>query len=99
MRLVTYERRGARRLGATVGGVVVDLPDAVGHPAFPRTMEELVAHTGGTVLAAARSALDHPDAVAEFGVLRPKLLSPLLPSSFVEMGPSAVSTAGHATGP
>jgi hypothetical protein len=90
MRLVTYERRGARRLGATVGDVVVDLPDAVGHPAFPRTMEELVAHTGGTVLAAARSALDHPDAVAEFGVLRPKLLSPLLPSAFVEMGPSTV---------
>jgi hypothetical protein len=99
MRLVTYERRGARRLGATVGDVVVDLPDAVGHPAFPRTMEELVAHTGGTVLAAARSALDHPDAVAEFGVLRPRLLSPLLPSAFVEMGPSAGGSAGPAGEP
>jgi Fumarylacetoacetate (FAA) hydrolase family len=85
MRLLTYERRGARRLGATVAGVVVDLPDAVGHPAFPRTMEELVAHNGGSILAAARSALDDPEAIEEFGVLRPRLLAPLLPSSFVEL--------------
>src|SRR5205807_7958572 len=85
MRLVTYERRGARRLGATVAGVVVDLPDAVGHPAFPRTMEELVAHNGGSILAAARSALDDPEAIAEFGVFHPRLLPPLLPASFVEL--------------
>jgi hypothetical protein len=86
MRLVTYERRGARRLGATVEGVVVDLPDAVGHPAFPRTMEELVAHNGGSILAAARSALDQPGTVAEFGVFHPRLLTPLLPASLVEVG-------------
>ena len=37
MRLVTYDRRGHRRLGAILDGRVVDLPDAVGHPAFPTT--------------------------------------------------------------
>ncbi len=95
MRLVTYERRGSRRLGATVEGIVVDLPDAVGHPAFPRTMEELVAHNGGSILAAARSALDQPETVEEFGVFHPRLLTPLLPSSFVEVG-SADAEVGPA---
>jgi 2-keto-4-pentenoate hydratase/2-oxohepta-3-ene-1,7-dioic acid hydratase in catechol pathway len=89
MRLLTYERSGARRLGATVAGAVVDLPDAVGHPAFPRTMEELVAHNGGSILAAARSALDDPEAVEEFGVFHARLLTPLLPSSFVELAREA----------
>ena len=46
MRLVTYDRGGARRLGAWVDGTVVDLPDAVGHPSFPTTMEALVEHNG-----------------------------------------------------
>ena len=41
MRLVTYDRGGVRRLGALVAGTVVDLPDAVGHPSFPATMEAL----------------------------------------------------------
>ncbi len=86
MRLVTYERRGARRLGAAIAGVVVDLPDAVGHPAFPRTMEELVEHHGGSILAAARTAIDQPEVIAEFGVFHPRLLSPLLPASFLEPG-------------
>ena len=94
MRLLTYERGGTRRLGATVAGVVVDLPDAVGHPAFPRTMEELVAHNGGSILAAARSALDDPEAIEEFGVFHPRLLIPLLPSSFFDV---AAPTGGSAT--
>jgi hypothetical protein len=98
MRLLTYERGGTRRLGATVAGVVVDLPDAVGHPAFPRTMEELVTHNGGSILAAARSALDDPEAVEEFGVARPRLLTPLLPSSFLELAaPADAGTPGGAT--
>ena len=42
MRLVTYDRGGQRRLGAILEGEVVDLPDAVGHPAFPITLEGLV---------------------------------------------------------
>ena len=42
MRLVTYDRGGQRRLGAILEGEVVDLPDAVGHPAFPTTLEGLV---------------------------------------------------------
>lgn len=95
MRLLTYERGGARRLGATVAGVVVDLPDAVGHPAFPRTMEELVAHNGGSILAAARSALEDPEAVEEFGVFHPRLLTPLLPSSFVEPAPETATPDGQ----
>src|SRR5438477_298337 len=39
VRLVTFDRKGHRRLGALVGAQVVDLPEAVGHPAFPSTME------------------------------------------------------------
>ena len=63
MRLVTYDRGGARRLGALVAGTVVDLPDAVGHPSFPATMEALVAYHGGTTLDAAAFALARPEAV------------------------------------
>jgi hypothetical protein len=94
MRLVTYERRGVRRLGAAIAGVVVDLPDAVGHPAFPRTMEELVEHHGGSILAAARTAIDQPEVIAEFGVFHPRLLSPLVPASFLEPGGDANPEAG-----
>jgi 2-keto-4-pentenoate hydratase/2-oxohepta-3-ene-1,7-dioic acid hydratase in catechol pathway len=80
MRLVTYDREGARRLGAWVENSVVDLPDAVGHPVFPATMEALVARHGGTTLEAARDALAYPDVVGEFSVPRPRLLAPLVPS-------------------
>lgn len=79
MRLVTYDRGGARRLGAWVGDRIVDLPDAVGHPAFPTTMEALVDRHGGTVLDAARRALSVPRAVEEAAVATPRLLVPLLP--------------------
>jgi 2-keto-4-pentenoate hydratase/2-oxohepta-3-ene-1,7-dioic acid hydratase in catechol pathway len=81
MKLVTYDRGGARRLGAWVAGTVVNLPDAVGHPAFPTTMEALVPRNGGTTLDAAREALSDPDTVREFAVPRARLLIPLLPSS------------------
>jgi hypothetical protein len=81
MRLVTYDRGGARRLGAWVDGTVVDLPDAVGHPSFPATMEGLVEHTGGTILDAAREALAHPQAFGEFAVPDARLLIPLLPQA------------------
>ena len=62
LRLVTFDRRGHRRLGAILEGEVVDLPDAVGHPAFPATLERLVTSNGGTVLDAARAALERDDA-------------------------------------
>jgi 2-keto-4-pentenoate hydratase/2-oxohepta-3-ene-1,7-dioic acid hydratase in catechol pathway len=80
LRLVTYDRRGHRRLGAILDGEVVDLPDAVGHPAFPSTMEALVASNGGTVLDAARAALDRDE--AEACVVRDaRPLVPLMPST------------------
>jgi len=81
MKLVTYDRGGARRLGAWVAGAVVDLPDAVGHPAFPATLEALVARSGGTTLHAARDVLSDSDVVEEFTVPGARLLAPLLPSS------------------
>ena len=62
MRLVTYDRGGHRRLGAILEGEVVDLPDAVGHPAFPSTLESLVASSRGSILDAARAALERDDA-------------------------------------
>ena len=82
MRLVTYDRRGHRRLGAILEGEVVDLPDAVGHPAFPATLEALVASSGGTVMDAARGALERDDAHA-YRVKRPRLLPPLFPQSLL----------------
>ena len=82
MRLLTYDRRGHRRLGAILEGEVVDLPDAVGHPAFPTTLEALVASSGGTVMDAARGALERDDAHAS-RVKRPRLLPPLFPQSLV----------------
>jgi hypothetical protein len=82
MRLVTYDRRGHRRLGAIFEGEVVDLPDAVGHPAFPTTLEALVASSGGTVMDAARGALERDDADAS-RVARPRLLPPLFPQSLL----------------
>lgn len=79
MRLVTYDRGGARRLGALVGPAVVDLPDAVGHPAFPSTMEALVARNRGTTLDIARSVLSDPEIVRDCTVPDPRLLVPFLP--------------------
>ena len=62
MRLVTYDRGGHRRLGAIIEGEVVDLPDAVGHPAFPSTLDDLVSSSRGSVMDAARAALQRDDA-------------------------------------
>ena len=84
MRLVTYDRGGARRLGAWVGNAVVDLPDAVGHPAFPTTMEALVTRHGGTILEAARHALASPQHAGDCTVADPRLLVPIIPASLLE---------------
>lgn len=86
---MTYDRRGHRRLGALLGEKVVDLPDVVGHPAFPSTLERLVRGNGGTVLDAARAALERDEAAACV-VDRPRLLSPIVPASLR----SADATAG-----
>jgi 2-keto-4-pentenoate hydratase/2-oxohepta-3-ene-1,7-dioic acid hydratase in catechol pathway len=59
---------------------VVDLPDAVGHPAFPGTMERLVKRNGGTVLDAARAALERDEAKACV-VAGARLLPPILPTA------------------
>jgi hypothetical protein len=85
MRLVTYDRGGQRRLGAILEGEVVDLPDAVGHPAFPTTLEGLVSSSRGTVMDAARTALDRAD-VMEWRVRRPRVLTPLFPASLLSPG-------------
>jgi 2-keto-4-pentenoate hydratase/2-oxohepta-3-ene-1,7-dioic acid hydratase in catechol pathway len=82
MRLVTYDRGGQRRLGAIVEGEVVDLPDAVGHPAFPATLEGLVSSSRGTVMDAARTALEGDD-VHTWRVKRPRILTPLFPTSLL----------------
>jgi 2-keto-4-pentenoate hydratase/2-oxohepta-3-ene-1,7-dioic acid hydratase in catechol pathway len=82
MRLVTYDRRGHRRLGAILGGEVVDLPDVVGHPAFPTTLEALVASSGGTVMDAARAALERDEA-SDHVVKRARILPPLFPTSLL----------------
>lgn len=79
MRLVTYARDGRRRLGTLLGDVVVDLPDAVGHPAFPATMEALV-RAGPGALEVARDAVARDGAV-DHAVPDARLLVPLLPSS------------------
>jgi 2-keto-4-pentenoate hydratase/2-oxohepta-3-ene-1,7-dioic acid hydratase in catechol pathway len=67
--------------------VVVDLPDLVGHPAFPTTMEALVSGNGGTVLDAARAALDRDEA-DNFVVPGARLLAPVLPASLRSTGAS-----------
>lgn len=79
--LVTYARNGRRRLGAlTPDEVVVDLPDAVGHPAFPTTMEALVqAGPGG--LEVAREALARGGTPGRHAVPGARLLAPVLPGS------------------
>ena len=82
MRLVTYDRRGHRRLGTILDGRVVDLPDAVGHPAFPTTLEAFVQSSRGTVLDAARAALARDD-VKDHVVKRARVLPPLFPRSLL----------------
>lgn len=77
---MTYDRRGHRRLGALLEDRVVDLPDLIGHPAYPITMERLVRSNGGTVLDAARAALQRDDAL-DYLVPEPRLLAPLLPTA------------------
>ena len=80
VRLVTYARRGLRRLGALADGAVVDLPEAVGHPAFPITMESLVrAGLGGVEVA--REALERSGAPDRHRVPGARVLTPILPSS------------------
>jgi 2-keto-4-pentenoate hydratase/2-oxohepta-3-ene-1,7-dioic acid hydratase in catechol pathway len=80
VRLVTFDRRGSRRLGALVeGDVVVDLPDAVEDPLSPATMEALV-EAGPEALARARAALEGLD-VDRFAVAGARLLAPILPGS------------------
>ena len=58
----------------------MDLPETVGHPAFPETMERLARSNGGTVLHAARAALAR-DESALVVVSEPRLLAALLPTS------------------
>lgn len=59
---------------------MVDLPETVGHPAFPDTMERLARSNGGTVLHAARAALER-DELDLVVVREPRLLAALLPTS------------------
>jgi 2-keto-4-pentenoate hydratase/2-oxohepta-3-ene-1,7-dioic acid hydratase in catechol pathway len=80
VRLVTYRAEGHRRLGGLIGEVVVDLPAAVGHPAFPTTMEELVA-AGPASLDTAREALRRDGAKERNTVSAPHVLIPILPGS------------------
>ena len=96
MRLVTYDRGGQRRLGAILEGEVIDLPDAVGHPAFPSTLEGLVSSSRGTVLDTARDALARDD-VWSWRVKRPRILPPLFPNSL--LSPGAADTERHLVGP
>ena len=81
LKLVTYDRGGQRRLGAMLGEAVFDLPDLVGHPAFPTSMEGLMARNGGTVLQAARAVLGRGDLIRLFSVPGARTLAPVLPRS------------------
>ena len=96
MRLVTYDRGGHRRLGAILEGEVVDLPDAVGHPAFPTTLEGLVSSSRGSVMDAARAALQRDDAW-NWRVPKPRILTPLFPRSL--LSPRAMDVERRIVGP
>ena len=96
MRLVTYDRGGHRRLGAILEAEVIDLPDAVGHPAFPTTLEDLVSSSRGTVMDAARAALQRDDAW-NWRVPKPRILSPLFPTSL--LSPRAMDVDRRIVGP
>jgi 2-keto-4-pentenoate hydratase/2-oxohepta-3-ene-1,7-dioic acid hydratase in catechol pathway len=68
---------------------VVDLPDAVGHPAFPATLEAFVQSSRGTVLDAARAALARDD-VKDHVVKQARVLPPLFPRSLlIPAGPES----------
>ncbi|MDQ3210702.1 MAG: fumarylacetoacetate hydrolase family protein, partial [Actinomycetota bacterium] len=96
MRLVTYDRGGHRRLGAILEGEVVDLPDAVGHPAFPATLEDLVSSSRGSVMDAAGAALERDDAWS-WRVPKPRILTPLFPHSL--LSPRAMDVERRIIGP
>jgi Fumarylacetoacetate (FAA) hydrolase family len=96
MKLVSYDRGGQRRLGAIVEGEVVDLPDAVGHPAFPTTLEGLVSSSRGTVMDAAHAALARED-LWDHRVKRPRVLTPLFPASL--LSPGAADVVRRIVGP
>jgi hypothetical protein len=96
MRLLTYDRGGHRRLGAILEGEVVDLPDAVGHPAFPTTLEGLVSGSRGTVMDAARAALQRDDAWS-WRIPKPRILTPLFPRSL--LSPRAMDVERRVLGP
>jgi hypothetical protein len=96
MRLVTYDRGGHRRLGAILEGEVVDLPDVVGHPAFPATLEDLVSSSRGSVMDAARAALERDDAW-NWRVPTPRILTPLFPASL--LSPRAMDVERRIVGP
>ena len=96
MRLVTYDRGGQRRLGAILEAEVVDLPDVVGHPAFPTTLEGLVSSSRGTVLDAANEALRRED-VFDHRVKRPRVLTPVFPASL--LSPDSLEVERRLVGP
>jgi 2-keto-4-pentenoate hydratase/2-oxohepta-3-ene-1,7-dioic acid hydratase in catechol pathway len=96
MRLVTYDRGGHRRLGAILEAEVIDLPDAVGHPAFPTTLEGLVSSSRGTVMDAARATLQRDDAW-DWRVPKPRILTPLFPQSL--LSPRAMDVDRRIVGP
>jgi 2-keto-4-pentenoate hydratase/2-oxohepta-3-ene-1,7-dioic acid hydratase in catechol pathway len=75
---------------------VVDLPDLVGHPAYPSTMERLVRSNGGTVLDAARAALERDD-VERYVVQDARLLAPVIPSTL--RSADSVEATRHIVGP
>ena len=70
----------------------MDLPDAVGHPAFPSTLESLIRHHGGTILDIARDSLERED-VLEFEEPNPRILAPLHPRGLpIAMAPPFIFT-------
>ena len=83
-------------MGAILEGEVVDLPDAVGHPAFPTTLEGLVTNSRGTIMDAAREGLARDDAF-DHRVKHPRILTPLFPSSLI--APDAFDVERRIVGP
>lgn len=75
---------------------MIDLPDLVGHPAFPATMERLVRGNGGTVLDAARAALERDEAEACV-VDDARLLAAIVPATL--RSPDAADGARRVFGP
>ena len=75
---------------------MVDLPDAVGHPAFPTTLEALVSSSRGSVMDAARAALERDEAI-DCVVKRAHILTPLHPRSL--RAPGALDVERRIVGP